>query len=418
MFRGASFCGLRAVGAISLFLSACWAQPGFDGAHTRWNPWEDQLTAANVATLTEVWSAELPGWSYEPLVAGGRVFLPVWDDGPMGVRAIDAATGQTVWEETVTPPEVSASTPRLTFVEGELWLDYSALCAHGTARLDTDGNVLDLDTTTVPMSRAVQSGPYLVQSHLDSCMSNMSQTLSVRDSQTLETLWTANREGDIGRSLSVSGDLVFWDDAVYQLEGCGAPTCTPIWEHSDGGRIIGAGHGTDVFVIQPGPVPYYTPPEFYAVSRTTGEAKWFMSFQLDSYQGGYRGHAVDDQHFYLTPSGSNSMLLAFDVNGCGASVCPPTWWASDNSGESGTAPTVAGGVIYVGGADGIIHAYAADGCGSLGWLLGCTEIASIDTGFGEVGIDTMSVADGRLFAASEPTDGTYQVKAFAPVAAP
>jgi hypothetical protein len=72
------------------------------------------------------------------------------------------------------------------------------------------------------------------------------------------------------------------------------------------------------------------------------------------------------------------------------------------------APTVGGDVVYVVGTDNTIRAYPADGCGRPT----CPEIGRVAV---DGVIETMSVAEGRLFVTSRVTEGSvYRVHAFAP----
>ena len=63
---------------------------------------------------------------------------------------------------------------------------------------------------------------------------------------------------------------------------------------------------------------------------------------------------------------------------------------------------VAGGVVYVGRADGVVEAYAAAGCGA-GTCASVTSVAIDDT------VMQLAVSQGRLFVGSLDT-----VTAFAP----
>jgi hypothetical protein len=151
--RGWRWRALAAVGA-SVALSGCWLQPGFDASRTRWNPVEDDLTADNAADLAEAWSVDVEAPElFEPLAQGGRVFVG-WqasDDTGGGVRALDAATGETLWDRTTTPAGEYANAWPVAFVEGELWSSWwqafgePGRCEFGTVRLDPDGTVVGDD---------------------------------------------------------------------------------------------------------------------------------------------------------------------------------------------------------------------------------------------------------------------------------
>lgn len=418
--------GRRVIGgmvAASLCLasSGCWLQPDFDGGRTRWNPSEDRITPANVASLEEVWSVEVPStrpFVPTPLVHGNRVFLPTETLAPIpgrysssiGVRALDAATGDTLWEQAVNPPGVVGQPFHpVTIIEGQLWVDYLPNsgdgCAAVTARLDRDGNLAGEDRS-LALSAAAQRGPYVVQTHRKGCEVTP-QILSVRDGRTGQTVWAAEH-GNFGPSI-VAGDVVVTANGTFPLAGCGAPTCEPLWSHSDTGSVVAAGPHTDVFFHQPTTAPGGSLGRLDAISPDTGARRWSASFP-----GSGAGFALDDRHIYVTPNTSRTpMLHAYDVDGCGAPTCAPAWQGTVSPAESGLTPTVAGDVVYVPGRQGTVHAFSAAGCGASST---CAPIASIDTGLGDA-VTGMSVSGGRLFVVAFTGELTYTVKAFAPPAA-
>ena len=55
-----------------------------------------QVTRQNVGTLRSVWSRELPQGTMQttPLVHGGVMYIP----GTWGIQALDATTGEPLWE--------------------------------------------------------------------------------------------------------------------------------------------------------------------------------------------------------------------------------------------------------------------------------------------------------------------------------
>ena len=62
---------------------------------------------------------------------------------------------------------------------------------------------------------------------------------------------------------------------------------------------------------------------------------------------------------------NDGKLNAFAAEGCGQAVCAPLW-QGDAGSESilESSPTVADGVVYIGGFDGKLYAFNADGCGN------------------------------------------------------
>lgn len=397
--------------SVSLLVSGCWLQPDFDAGRTRWNRWEDQITATNVASLEEVWSVTGAGsLSIPPLVYGDRVFVPAKAGSSTAVRAMDAATGETVWGRVVGPPEGDGYPHSVAFVEDELWVNYwpSTVddCA-GTVRLDRDGTVVGSEER-VPLSPPMQSGPYVVERYQTGCTvsTDNPQYVSVRDSRTLETLWTAEAGG-----FAVSGDLVITSLGAFPLAGCGASTCSPLWTYTE--SVVGAGPGTDVFFYSPGGFHPDLHGRLHVVSRATGTRTWSAPIPWQSERDDF---AIDDKHIYVTSKNTDTTVLAYPIDGCGAETCSPAWQATVGPDVVDSwVPTVAGDVLYIAGRDGRVYAFPTDGCGP-GSSSDCPEIASIDTGFGD-DIRNMSVSGGRLFVVGQGSDG-FTVKAFAPMAAP
>src|SRR5262245_8647090 len=87
--------GLVAGACLSVVaLSGCWLQPGFGPERQNFNRGEQTLSPANVAGLTQVWSAPVdPGVGGQPLVDGRAVYTS-------GV--VVTASGQTTFVVTAT----------------------------------------------------------------------------------------------------------------------------------------------------------------------------------------------------------------------------------------------------------------------------------------------------------------------------
>jgi outer membrane protein assembly factor BamB len=124
------------------------------------------------------------------------------------------------------------------------------------------------------------------------------------------TLWTASVGGAVSQPPALgNGRLsVVTDDGrlvVFASDGCGAPTCAPLWEATIG-----------VPVAQPA--------------------------------------AAGDVVFVATAGG---VLQGFGVDGCGTPTCAPLWSADVGSEITGS-PAISGGQLYVGTADGRLVAFA------------------------------------------------------------
>jgi outer membrane protein assembly factor BamB len=76
-------------------LSSDWPSINFDAAQSNDNGGETTLTAHNVLKLKVRWTSPIAEASY-PIVAGGRVYLPVVEHGKVHVQVLDALTGKQV----------------------------------------------------------------------------------------------------------------------------------------------------------------------------------------------------------------------------------------------------------------------------------------------------------------------------------
>lgn len=98
-------------------------------------------------------------------------------------------------------------------------------------------------------------------------------------------------------------------------------------------------------------------------------------------------------------------LQAYPAAGCGAPDCLPTWEASLPTTVSASL-AVAGGLVYVGTADGTVGAYDAGGCGAAA----CAAVAQVDVAASPTDI---VVSGGRLFVGQGRGLGA-DITAFAP----
>lgn len=95
-------------GDLVLTRPASWSQFGFDRANTRFNPSETVLTPKRVDALGPHWQREIgTGIASTPTVVGGVVYVGTFDSR---VMALDANTGETIWETTVDESVMSSVT--------------------------------------------------------------------------------------------------------------------------------------------------------------------------------------------------------------------------------------------------------------------------------------------------------------------
>jgi outer membrane protein assembly factor BamB len=202
---------------------------------------------------------------------------------------------------------------------------------------------------------------------------------------------------DLRVSLSTPGStitdvrLVGWD-----LDDPCADTCEPdlsvALPLATPGRVSASPDGTTVFVS--------TGRQLQAVDLATGSIRW-TSDDAGSYPAEANAPTIThDQVFQL----ARNTLEAHAIDGCGAAVCAPTWSTTLPGAPVGQA-AAAGGLLFVGTADGTVAAYptsCTDGCAPA-WSvsLGSAVTAAPIVTDGRVIVGT---ADGRLVAFGLPAE--------------
>jgi outer membrane protein assembly factor BamB len=401
--------GACAASLMSLALTGCWSQIGFGPEHRRHNPFEQDITAANVDTLAPVWSVDVAGDHSEPVVANGRVHFN-WTgrpDGSYNVEGLDAATGDTLWSRALLPSSSSFLIANSSALSGdELWASYIAQEGVAQVRLDpATGATIASDESEIVVSSVVTAGDVLAHVRVGAIFQD--RDLVVRDRATLATLWTATIPDPPGvASIAIADGQIYvqgWTGlSAYAVAGCGASTCGPIWERdlAAGERhtAMAAGPGGTVVTttafrwVVDGPDRFADLSEVVVRDGATGEQLWFG--EVTSATGEL---AIDDAHIYVPsrqeaddagpPVGANE-LVAFAADGCGLPSCTSAWSAS-MPGAPG-APLVAGDVVYVGvGED--LHALGTGGA----------PLATLDG----AGVPR-SLAGGRLYTSTSAAGGT------------
>jgi outer membrane protein assembly factor BamB len=405
----------RVVLVALLLLSGCWLQVGGGPGHTRFNWIESGLTRENVDTLHMVWSESIQGNQSEAIVSGGRVFItstPSQEEAR--VRAFDAATGATVWDQLlVGRPSgaelVSVAGAPVAFVGEELWTGHSldAYWWDGREECAFTSDVLDPATgerlrgTSGFPSAAVSSGAIVTRTlrGADStgCTPSGGPVLEVsrREPDGSFTTWrsttavgTLSNEGP-----TLTGDkVVVLGDATtihaFAVDGCGALTCAPTWTASlDAPVSVLAVPVADAT----GPIFVLSGNNLVALDRGTGVELWRaplsgLGADLALANGTVYATSID---WGEPEPQQRSQLQAFEADGCGVAACEPLWAASLGD-QTGTSPTVGGGVVYVVGG-GYVRAFDADGCGAAT----CSSLVSVFVLSG----GSLSLAQGRLFVA-------------------
>lgn len=398
---GAAICAAL----LSLTASGCWWQVGYDAGHSRHNPLEDTLTAANAASLTEAWSVQLPSPLSEPVVADGRVYVTVGDSvaptTDVEVRAFDVASGEPEWSTSLVslpePVELFAATP-VTFDGDRLWTGYTALdLASGSGRwasgVHLDPETGRASTTGSDLGLAdpvLDTGEHMVQ--VTGLLDPVRLRLSVRGKATSPTEWeTVFPTIEHSSPIAVDGQVFLAVGSTlhaFALDGCGAAQCNPTWTRDLGGpttQLLAAAGSPEVYALAGS--------EVLAIDRATGALRW-----RGGLMGTARGAAVDGSTVYVSGTGA---VRAFRTGGCGGQQeCRPIWTMFLDT-PTWSSPVVAAGVLYVGSVE-AVTAFAVEGCGG---PVSC-EVAELPV---PGPVTSLSVADGRLLVAH-----TAGLTAFAP----
>jgi polyvinyl alcohol dehydrogenase (cytochrome) len=101
--RGIAFALVGALSLTSISIAADWPMYGHDIAQSRSNPGETIITAANVASLKQLWVFKTGApVSATPAVVNGVVFFGSWDHN---FYAVNAATGVLIWKVSLATPQ-------------------------------------------------------------------------------------------------------------------------------------------------------------------------------------------------------------------------------------------------------------------------------------------------------------------------
>ena len=139
--------------------------------------------------------------------------------------------------------------------------------------------------------------------------------------------------------------------SAFAADGCGASTCTPLWQAVDENEFFGG------------------------------------------------SPAIANKRVYI---GLESEVAVYAADGCGAAVCDPLWILFGIGFQAAieSSPTVANGVVYAGRNTGEVLAWSAEPCGS--FL--CNNIWSGRTGDSIVN-SSPTVFNGKLYIGS--ADGAF-----------
>ncbi|HWA91905.1 MAG TPA: PQQ-binding-like beta-propeller repeat protein [Rhizomicrobium sp.] len=306
-----------------------WTHFRFDERHTGFQPHETQLTDKTVKFAHFLWQAELGGelvFGSSPAVVKGVVyianvngFLVAYDAKGCGSDFCE----QPLWTSTYLAQIVDSPA----VANGVLYIG---------SQTDDTSNDGKLDAFAAAGCGEGECAP----------------------------LW----QGDAGRDSILESSPTVWNGVVFvgsyggklfafDADGCGQALCQPLWT----GKLGGPTESTPV--VHRG-VVYIAADDgkLYAFKargcgrRTKCKPLWTADIHGSAFVS---SPAIDGGKVYVN---SDHALSVFDAAGCGQAVCAPLWQAIDDDDFFGGSPAVANGLVYV-PLESQLNAYDAAGCG-------------------------------------------------------
>jgi outer membrane protein assembly factor BamB len=401
--------------------------PQFQGVpnHRGVNPLEHTLRVANVSGLALSWIGLVPedlDWA-SPVVARGNVYITGGDSGLVVFPATGcgAATCQPAWLGKTGPQAIAAPA----VAGGLVFVDSQASFTSNDGRL----NVFDADGCGSSVCQPLWKGIGGTESFLVSSPAVVGGRVYVGSydgkvyafdaagcgSPTCLPLWTGQTGGPVDSSPAVAGGVVYvgsTDGAVYAFPaaGCGAAECSPLWRGQTGGSIDIASPTVVGGKVLVGDGSFLNVFDASGCGGAVCPPLWKGKAELMSNTPAVAGGIVFvDAQPLLQGGRSIGVVAAFDLDGCGASVCDPLWSGINFATGMESSPVVANGVVYVGKGpasgfpvDSGVFSYDARGCGQAV----CDAIGFVQTSPTQFYLSsTPAVVDGRVYMGSTESAG-------------
>lgn len=427
-----------------------WSSFNYDASNSRNNRSEHEISVSNVSELREIWELSLDsGATSTPIVVDGRVY--VGDHGG-ALYGIDAANGSPVWRVNgLFSPRTS--TPLLV---GDVV--YAAGGQRLYARRRNDGGQIWTATLNNHPQTMIDSSPILVGDKIIIGVANYELITSrsdytgrgavvavdAADGRELWRWWAALDNGSEGAGVSVWSSVAYDPGRNLVFVGTGQPYEFPAAEHAnslvaldaDDGSLVWYNqfHGDDVFT-QPGgcqgggrtqpacdfdigasPNLFRAQGEdvvgvgskgglYRVVDRDHGRVVWERQLGSGSWWGGVMAvAATDDDAIYVVNNFYEDGEAIFALDQETGDII----WETPMPVPVWGAVSVANGVLYVTGKDGILRVFdTADGDELRSWDVGhdCASGVSISDGVvyvssGFTGLGTVRRQGARLTAFS------------------
>lgn len=435
------------VAAIALVTTACaWPQLHGDAARSGLQKFESKIGVGNVSRLAEAWAGL--GAAGSPVVANGHVFaggttgLHVYDVG--GCSGVPAKCTP-IWSAAIPgvgDPAIDNGVVYATADDGNLYAFDAAgvqgcsgvpkVCAPLWVSMGTTGRLAG-------SSPAIAEGRVFVASWSGDVFGSRTGQLLAFDAtgqsqcagvpRRCSPLWSGSRGTGAYPQPTLDGSAAVADGVVYvgSMEGnllafdaAGSSGCSGTPKHCNA-LWTGSGGGT---ASAPSVVGGLVFTGFGDLQAFDAKGTLGCSGSPKTCTPLWRGVTGGDQIGWSMPAVANGVVLAesighklyaFDalgVTNCSAVLrsCAPLWTADTGSANWNgvtrpSSPTVANGVVYIGGADGRLYAFGATGqvsCSGVPKI--CNALFSTDGGGAlHDTAPSAAVADGIVYIAG--TDG-------------
>lgn len=382
-----------------------WKQPRYAGTNDAYNPAEVVISVSNVAALTERWRAENIG-AQVPVLAAGRLFAV--DRERLSVMALSAADGREIWKHSVgcqPPPNEQFCT----------WFDRLVITPDHKITVEADtgggGGLRRFDP---------RRGDWTDDGAVWFRRSVANLVVQGDDAFAFELRWGLGGAASIyfGRQLGAFSPSFSVGNAPTEAALVGDFAVIGV---SDGGgsRLLsydldacpasqpGCGSSASVVLAAAPTTPVAFAGAKVALASIDGtlgvyEAATGLLLWSASLAGGL-AHPPAIAHELIYQPDAAGVIHAFAAGGCGSRQCAPIA-SFDLAAPIAGQPVVAGGVLYAGTEEGTLLAFDALGCGEAT----CQPLWVVDTGGGGIAAGPI-VAGGMLFA----TDDGGTLRAYA-----
>jgi len=234
-------------------------------------------------------------------------------------------------------------------------------------------------------------------------------------------LWTVSTGAGINSAPAIANGVVYFgsqDGKLYAVNanGCGSLICKPLWTAQVGQSIFGSSPAVNggIVYIASFIESDFSSSKLYAFNangcgRPTCQPMWTApagDFVSSS-------PAVANGKVYV--GSGDDLLYAFNANGCGQSTCSALWRGEAIGEQAGllSAPTVANGLVYVGENNGMVEVFDANGCGDSI----CLPVTQLPTNNEQIVSSSPTVVNGTVYFGSAdeqsfPMGRLYVLKLF------